>query len=99
MPLWSGAAEARSLVAMAFMSAWYQRHGDTGRRDKAAQSAALLVSGTGLDSESVFKTLLQYEHLWRIALHKSKIGRSRLGCLPILVLGLVWLAVEFVRRR
>ncbi len=63
------------LVAMAFMSAWYHRHGDKARRDKAAQSAALLVAGAGLDPEAVFATLLEYETLWRTALERNNIGR------------------------
>jgi hypothetical protein len=74
------------LLAMSFMSAWYRRHGDKERRDKAAQSAATLVGGTGLDPIIVFKKLLQYEQLWRRTLREAGVGRSRFGCLPALLL-------------
>jgi hypothetical protein len=39
----------RYMLAMSSMSAWYHLHGDKVRRVKAAQSAATLVTGTGLD--------------------------------------------------
>lgn len=73
------------LVAMAFISAWYHRHGDKQRRDIAAHSASLLVAGTGLPSEPVFRTFLEFEHLWRRTLAQEGIRRSRFGCLPVII--------------
>lgn len=73
------------VVAMAFISAWYHRHGDKERRDKAAHSASLLVAGTGLPSESVFRTFLEFEQLWRRTFAQEGIGHSKFGCLPAVV--------------
>jgi hypothetical protein len=77
----------RYMLVMSFMSAWYHLHGDKVRRDKAAQSAATLVSGTGLDPIFVFKAMLHYERLWRKALVAAGVAaRPRAGWAAVLAL-------------
>lgn len=72
----------RYMAAMAFMSAWYAIHGNKAQRDKAAQSAALLVSGLGLDPEGAFTKVLEYERLWKQSLTSS--GAVRGGCAGVI---------------
>lgn len=52
----------RYIYSMAFISAWFHRHGDRARRDAAAQAAATLLSAVGLGSpERVFAMVLNHE--------------------------------------
>ena len=74
----------RYMAAMAFMSAWYALHGDKGQRDNAAQTAANLVSGIGLDAEGAFVKVLQYEGLWKRSLAGA--GIKRTGCATVAVM-------------
>jgi hypothetical protein len=55
----------RYLLAMAFIAAWYHLSRDLKRRDKAASSASLLVSGVGVDPDETFGRFLVYEQAWR----------------------------------
>lgn len=85
------------LLAMAFMSAWWHRHGDTAQRDKAAQAAATVASTLGFDRQRTFDQLLKLEHRFREDLSREGIGRSgKLGCLPLVFVGLA-LAALWVR--
>ena len=61
----------RYLFAMAFISAYWEVHGDLPRRDKAAQTASLLVAGVGLDPEAVMRRLLAYEEAWKTGMTSS----------------------------
>lgn len=76
----------RYLLSMAFISAWYGVQGNRARRDKAAHSAATLVSGLGLIPEAVFANFLEYETMWHQDLQRLGAGRLReLGCIHVLL--------------
>lgn len=75
----------RYLLAMSFISAWYELHGDKHRRDKAAQSASLLVAGLGIDPEQAMKKCIVYENAWKRMMRSRGIGPSRAGCIGALV--------------
>ena len=66
----------RYLVAMSFISAFWHLSGDLGRRDRAAQTASILVGGLGLDPEAVMLRLLRYEETWEAGLTSAGL-RSR----------------------
>jgi len=86
------------LVAMAFMAAWYHRHGDKSRRDAAAHSASTLVGGAGVLPENAFKDFLNHERLWRGALESHGIGRrAGIGCAPMVTLVIIGTAAYALR--
>lgn len=66
----------RYLFTMAFISAYWDVQGDQPRRDKAAQTASLLVAGVGLEPGAVMQRLLKYEEVWRTAIKSEGIGDS-----------------------
>ncbi len=51
--------------------------GEAGRRDKAAQTASMLVAGLGLEPEAVMFRLLRYEEIWKAGM--KSVGLSSPG--------------------
>jgi len=84
------------LVAASFMSAWFHMRWDKRRRDRAAQSACVLVSALGLDPLEVMQGFIMYEQAWRVCMRSAGIGFGRtLGWLVVIfcVIGFaLWLA-------
>ena len=71
-------------MAMSFMSAWYQLYGDIPRRDQAAQSSSILVTGIGLDPQEVMGRFLLYEQTW-LRMIQSGGMKTGTGCLGTIV--------------
>jgi len=86
------------IVAASFMSAWFHIRGDKRRRDQAAQSACLLVSGLGFDPLDVMQTFIEFEQAWRTCMRSAGIGRGgKIGFL-IAVLFVIAIALWLVLR-
>lgn len=76
----------RYLYAASFMSAWFHAHGDKERRDTAAQTAAMLISGFGLAPDDVMKSLVGIEQQWRGEFRRHGIGRKGgWGCMVVVI--------------
>ena len=86
------------LVAASFMSAWFHVHWDKRRRDVAAQSACVLVSGLGPDPLEVMRGFIVYEQAWRTCMRSAGIGLGRkVGCL-VAVLSVIAIVLWLVLR-
>ena len=86
------------LVAASFMSAWFHVHWDKRRRDVAAQSACVLVSGLGPDPLEVMRGFIVYEQAWRTCMRSAGIGLGRkVGCL-VAVLSVIAIVLCLVLR-
>ena len=69
----------RFLFATSFTSAWWHLAGDKPRRDHAAQTACLLVGGTGVSLDDSMWCLVRYERAWRRTLKSKDIQFSSLA--------------------
>jgi hypothetical protein len=71
--------------AASFMSAWFHLHGDSEKKDRASQSAALLIAGVGFDPLEVFREFVKYEQDWRHIMRQAGIGGKNAGCATFVV--------------
>lgn len=68
------------LFAVSFMSAWYDNHNDKNMRDEAAQTACLVVGGTGFPPEEAMRHLIRYEKTWYSMFRTTdNMGNNRTG--------------------
>ena len=79
----------RYQLSSSFVSAWYHLVGNKARRDQAAHSCTILVTGLGLDSEVAFTGYVRLEQMWRRSLTEKGLvpqyGRG-IACLAVIVI-------------
>ena len=75
----------RYMLSSSFISAWYQLSGEKPKRDQAADSCSLLVSGLGLDPEQVMGRYIQYEQLWRRTMKHGGIAPNRVASWALVI--------------
>lgn len=86
------------IVAASFMSAWFHMHWDKRRRNVAAQSACVLVSGLGLDPVEVMQGFITYEQAWRTYMRSAGMGLGRkvrcLAAVLCVIAVVLWLVLR-----